>query len=133
MIKRFVSWVLVLCTVFISRPAFADDLSTSLADQIVVIGEMNLKLSAHELRVFKRKTDRLIVATRRDDKPIAYSCLLDIQNPRHVSFVETWSSRSALEHHLDRKAFKQWYSWVKPRIDGPLSINIASKSSFKPF
>ena len=78
MIKRFVSWALVLCTVFITRPAFADDLSTSLADQIVVIGDMNLNLSAHELRVFKRKTDRLIAATRRDDKPIAYSCLLDI-------------------------------------------------------
>ena len=101
--------------------------------QIVVIGDMNLKLNEDELIEFKRRTLELIAATRRDDCPIKYSCVLDIEDPCHVVFVETWSSRAALDEHLQRDAFKAWFSWVEPKIDGPLTIKIAPEAEFDLF
>ena len=133
MARFLVALCLCIPLLFFSSPAFSEEQLSVSNPSIVVVGDMNLNLTKREQNVFKAKTLSLIAATRRDDHPIAYSCLLDIENPSHIAFVETWTSRAALDDHLERDAFKSWFSWVKPRIDGSLTINIAPESAFSPF
>jgi quinol monooxygenase YgiN len=100
-------------------------------EAIHVIGRMTVTLSQAESAEFKRLTNILLEKTQQLDQPAIYTCNEDIVSPGTYVWDEIWSSKAALDKHLSSDHFKNWWSWVEPRLSGPLTVLYVSKSEMK--
>lgn len=124
-----VCFALCLCPLGLWSPAVALA-APDVGAEIRVVGRLPLKLDPHEQSEFLIKTKELARVTRTDDDVISYSCNSDIESLGTYVFEEVWPSEEALQSHLQTEHFKMWWSWVEPHLDGDLTIDVASLSSF---
>jgi quinol monooxygenase YgiN len=101
------------------------------SEPVHVIGRMSVTLSQAERVEFNRLTNILFEKTTQLDLPALYTCNEDVISPGTYVWDEVWSSKEALNKHLDSKHFKAWWSWVEPRLSGPLKVKYVDEAAMK--
>jgi len=111
--------------------SFAKPKLATYSEPIHVIGRMTVTLSQAEQAEFNRLTNILLKETTQVDRPVLYTCNQDIISTGTYVWDEVWSSKAALDKHLASDHFKSWWSWVEPRLSGPLNVLYVDEAEMK--
>jgi len=111
--------------------SFAKTKVTIDSEPIHVIGRMSVTLNQTERVEFNHLTKILFEKTTQLDRPVLYTCSEDIISPGTYVWDEIWSSKAALNEHLASNHFKVWWTWVEPRLSGPLKVLYVDEAAMK--
>lgn len=81
---------------------------------ICVIADIWIRPDSHE--VFFAAARDMLAATRSEDGCIRYDLVQNIEDPRHLTFVEEWESREHLSAHFETAHMAAWRTASSPLL-----------------